>query len=315
VCKVSILIPVYNREGLIAETMESALAQTYGDIEIIVVDNASTDGTWNVVQSYAVKDSRVKVFRNSENIGPVRNWRRCIEEATGEYGKILFSDDLMKEDMLAECVPLLKDEKVAFVFSGVINGHEPWSGDELFHWRRSTGVYATKDYILDALDGVAPVSPGAALFRLSDLNRDIKIKIDSPGCSDFMDHGAGPDLLLYLLAATRFAKVGFVAQNLNFFRAHPGSISVADRDGILGLRYFQAKVWYCRQVNKVHLLERLMVKMWLREIIDAKRFRHFSSIWTEFVVEPNRMGIFKLLCTVGVVMFSYLRRIALRRYL
>ena len=96
--KVSILIPVYNREAFIAACVQSALEQTFTDFEIIIVDNASTDTTWKICQQIAEQDKRIRIFRNERNIGPVRNWRRCIEEARGVYGKILWSDDLISEE-------------------------------------------------------------------------------------------------------------------------------------------------------------------------------------------------------------------------
>ena len=87
---VSILIPVYNRETLIEDTVQSALNQTYPNIEIIVVDNKSTDRTWDILEKLANRDSRIKIFQNKTNIGPVRNWKRCIDNASGKYGKILW---------------------------------------------------------------------------------------------------------------------------------------------------------------------------------------------------------------------------------
>lgn len=84
---VSILIPVYNRENLVGETIESAINQTYKNIEIIIVDNCSTDNTWQVLQDYAQKDNRIRIFQNPENIGLVRNWERCIDVANNRYYK------------------------------------------------------------------------------------------------------------------------------------------------------------------------------------------------------------------------------------
>lgn len=115
---VSILIPVCNRENLIKETVQSALSQTYKNIEIIVVDNQSTDNTWEVLKKLASKDERIKIFQNNTNIGPVRNWKRCIDEANGEYGKILWSDNLIANEFLEKTVPYLEDENVGFVFTG-----------------------------------------------------------------------------------------------------------------------------------------------------------------------------------------------------
>lgn len=93
---ISVLIPVYNRKELITETIVNALQQSYENIEIIVVDNCSTDGTYEHVVDFitcANLSKKVKVFQNDRNIGPVLNWRKCLEYSCGEYVKILFSDD------------------------------------------------------------------------------------------------------------------------------------------------------------------------------------------------------------------------------
>ncbi len=63
----SILIPVFNREELVQRAIQSALAQTLSDIEVIVVDNASTDSTWEVVQGLAGTDRRIHAYRNETN--------------------------------------------------------------------------------------------------------------------------------------------------------------------------------------------------------------------------------------------------------
>jgi len=116
--KVSILIPVYNRENLIEETVQSALNQTYKNIEIIIVDNQSIDKTWEVMQKLAFQDDRIKIFQNDKNMGPVRNWKRCIDEATGDYGKILWSDDLIAPEFLENTVHFLENKDIGFVFTG-----------------------------------------------------------------------------------------------------------------------------------------------------------------------------------------------------
>ena len=73
---VSIMVPVHNRRALLPDCLKSALAQTCRDLEVVVVDNASTDGTWEVCRQFARADARVRIFRNPENIEPVRNWQR-----------------------------------------------------------------------------------------------------------------------------------------------------------------------------------------------------------------------------------------------
>ena len=118
--KVSILIPVYNREKLILQTLHSAVSQTYLNTEVIVVDNRSTDNTYKVIKAFSKIYPNVKVYQNNENIGPVRNWRRCLDYATGEYVKILWSDDLISSNFIQETLPSLVNYKdVAFVCTGV----------------------------------------------------------------------------------------------------------------------------------------------------------------------------------------------------
>ncbi|MGZ3749514.1 MAG: glycosyltransferase family 2 protein, partial [Pseudobdellovibrionaceae bacterium] len=92
--RVSIIIPTFNRASFLVEAIESALAQDYGDLEVVISDNASTDYTSEVAQ-YFSKDPRVKYFRNAENIGMVKNWHKAVfEYATGAWFLILSDDDI-----------------------------------------------------------------------------------------------------------------------------------------------------------------------------------------------------------------------------
>jgi len=101
---VSICIPVFNRADLMWRTIESCIHQTYRNIEIVVVDNASTDNTREVVLEYARKDPRVKYFRNDTNIGGGRNFLKCVEHASGEFAQPLGSDDWLSRNYIEEGV-------------------------------------------------------------------------------------------------------------------------------------------------------------------------------------------------------------------
>ena len=145
---VSILIPVYNRVDLVSKTIDSAINQTYKNTEIIIVDNCSTDGTWKLLLQYALKDNRIHIFRNHENIGPVRNWKRCLDEAKGTFSKILFSDDLMSENFIEETLKQF-DENTAFVISTVkIIGE---SCDKVLGNYENINIFTTKRYFKNIL--------------------------------------------------------------------------------------------------------------------------------------------------------------------
>lgn len=92
---VSILTTVYNREKYIADCIESVIASTYQDWELIIVDDQSKDNSFTIAKSYAEKDKRIKVYVNESNLGDYPNRNKAAEYATGKYIKYLDADDLM----------------------------------------------------------------------------------------------------------------------------------------------------------------------------------------------------------------------------
>lgn len=290
--QVSILIPVYNRESLLGPCIQSAIDQTVTGIEIIVVDNASTDATWQVCQQYAKQDARVKVFRNDSNIGPVRNWQRCIKEASGEYGKILFSDDLIAPQFLEKTLPVIQNKEVGLAFTAACVGEIPWQGQLFFRLQDRSGLIASHEFINTFLFGgrTVPMSPGCALFRLADLKRNLMLDIPSPSIKDFPNHGAGPDVLCYLLAAKDYASVGFVNEQLSFFRAHPGSLTVADKANYFTQCYDQAKMWFASTYLDEITRQRYFVKYWLRRSLRKRKLLSMAEVFGKFLPELPRIS-------------------------
>src|SRR5216117_733352 len=82
--RVSMAVPVYNGERYLGEALDSLLAQTYHDFELIICDNASTDGTGEIARSYASMDERVRYVRNERNLGLAGNVKRAFQLSSGE---------------------------------------------------------------------------------------------------------------------------------------------------------------------------------------------------------------------------------------
>lgn len=101
---VSIGLPVYNGAAHLEETVESILGQTYDDFELIISDNASTDGTYELCRSIAERDERVRVSRFPRNLGAAPNYNHVVTQATGRYFKWAAHDDLLKPEFLRLCV-------------------------------------------------------------------------------------------------------------------------------------------------------------------------------------------------------------------
>jgi glycosyltransferase involved in cell wall biosynthesis len=97
---VSVLMTAYNRERYIAEAIESVLASSYKNFELIIVDDCSTDATFAIARKYEQRDSRVRVHRNKTNLGQFKNRNTAASFAKGEYIKYFDSDDVMNNDLL-----------------------------------------------------------------------------------------------------------------------------------------------------------------------------------------------------------------------
>jgi glycosyltransferase involved in cell wall biosynthesis len=107
--KVSIGLPVYNGENYICEAIDSILAQTFTDFELIITDNASSDRTPEICQVYAARDSRVKYYRSETNRGAAWNFNRSFQLSRGVYFKWIAHDDLITCDYLEKTVQVLDE--------------------------------------------------------------------------------------------------------------------------------------------------------------------------------------------------------------
>jgi glycosyltransferase involved in cell wall biosynthesis len=105
--RVSVGVPVYNGEKYLAETLESLLAQSFQDFEIVISDNASTDRTTEISRAYQAQDRRVRYFRNEQNIGAALNFNRVFELAGAPLFHGGACDDLYDPRFLEQCVDAL----------------------------------------------------------------------------------------------------------------------------------------------------------------------------------------------------------------
>lgn len=108
--RVSIGLPVYNGENFIRDAIDSILAQSYDDFELIISDNASTDRTREICEEYAAHDRRIRYYRNSENLGAAKNFNRTFELSTGEYFKWAAHDDIIAPTFIEKCVEVLDSD-------------------------------------------------------------------------------------------------------------------------------------------------------------------------------------------------------------
>jgi glycosyltransferase involved in cell wall biosynthesis len=107
--RLTIGLPVYNGEKYLAESLDALLGQSYKDFELLISDNASTDGTADICRQYGEQDARIRYVRQSSNIGCAPNHNFVVEQAGGELFKWAADDDLYARDMLDRCVQALDE--------------------------------------------------------------------------------------------------------------------------------------------------------------------------------------------------------------
>jgi glycosyltransferase involved in cell wall biosynthesis len=232
--KVSICIPTYNRAQILPYAVNSVLAQTYEDFELIICDDASPDETPTVVQQW--DDPRIRYLRHPQNIQRSRNMRAGFEAAQGEYFIKFDDDDALTPTFLEKTVAVLEaNPQVDFVCTDhwVINARHQrdqaateansakWGKDRL-----QTGVIA--DLLLETF-GYQSLQVGSTLFRKACLTAVDFMRFEADGCEDF-------DLLVRLAIANYTGY--FIAERLMEYRFHGGQTSLRQDIHFLSAKLF-----------------------------------------------------------------------------
>jgi len=202
--RVSVVIPAYNAERFVGAAIESVLAQTFDDFELIVVDDASSDGTVVAARAYGA-DPRVRVVVNDANLGDYPNRNRAATLARGRFLKYHDSDDVMYPHCLATMLPLLEAEPAA---GYALSGAGGWTGGPCPMLLTPRMCYQ-REFL--GTQGLFMCGPASALFR-ADVFREL---------GGFPEMGPASDYLFWLTASARVS-VLLVPGDLFWYRIHPG---------------------------------------------------------------------------------------------
>jgi len=116
--KISVGMPVYNGEPYLEEAIKATLAQTYGNFELIISDNASTDKTEEICRDYVQQDQRIHYIRNKENIGAANNYNQLFHKSKAAYFRWFNADDLCSEKLHEKCLKILEENPNAVMCYG-----------------------------------------------------------------------------------------------------------------------------------------------------------------------------------------------------
>lgn len=178
--KVSVCIPAFNHARFLPQAIDSVLAQTYRDYELIIVDDASDDNSCDIIRKYKDQDERINCSRNETNLGMVRNWNRCLDMAQGEYVKFLFGDDYFStRSVLESMVGRLEEDRSASLVTSARNYVDENSNlVKVLSPFGSDGVYNGKQVVRQCLllQKNLVGEPSAVMFRREEAERGFDVK-------------------------------------------------------------------------------------------------------------------------------------------
>src|ERR1035437_799289 len=176
---ISVLMPAYNAEKYIGEAIESILNQTFKDFELIIVNDASTDSTLSIIQKFAKKDKRVKVYENKKNLYIAANRNRLIKLANGKYVAWQDADDISMLKRLEHQYKFLEKYKEV----GIVGGFLQFFNDK--EGNTSIRKYAASDKDLrKTIFRYSPVAQPAAMIRRKILNEVGEYNLKYPPAED-----------------------------------------------------------------------------------------------------------------------------------
>jgi glycosyltransferase involved in cell wall biosynthesis len=296
--KVSAIVPNYNHARFLAQRLDSILAQTYPNIEILVLDDCSKDDSRDVIDSYVARyPGRIRTIYNEVNSGGVfRQWRKGVEAVDGEIVWICESDDFCDPDFVEKLVPYFVDGSVQMAFGRILEvDADGVSNTWLDHYRESSeaGIWDAS-LVRPAADwfahgfGVNNViaNVGGCLFRRSPIPQHV--------WEEAATYRIVGDWYLYLQIAGG-GQIAWEPGAVSYFRRHGTNTSSSSFDGT---------GFYCE-------LERVMVEM--RDIWDVpeetiRKFHgNFLAQYSHFKVEEEH-GPFDLHCNLEKLLSVQRRR-------
>ncbi len=224
---VSVVVPNYNYGHYLDERLESILNQTYGNLEVIILDDCSTDNSRAVIEKYRSHEKVSKIIYNEANSGsPFKQWQRGIEEGKGDIIWIAESDDFCSPDFLETLVSsyVTNQSVLAFCHSTIVDAN----GRKLYDNHQMRTVHADfsmdgKNFIKDYLAFSNEVqNASCAIF-----SKKAALEIDR----SYMDFKGAGDWLFWL-KLSECGGVSFVTDELNCYRLHTNTTSRVVKSGV-----------------------------------------------------------------------------------
>lgn len=217
---VSVLLPAYQTEQYIGQTIESVLNQTLTDWELVISDDASTDRTVEIIEGY--KDSRIRLIRQPRNLGIVANWAHVVGEGRGEFGYLVGGDDVLEPTHLERKVSLLSQNPESLFVHGPVRLIDSKGAFMALGWTGESLETSSRDF-LEQNFNENRVNPTAAVFRLA--------RIKELGFNFDLRYSLLCDWHFWMLLALHSEMVLADTDPTSSYRLHPASAAARSRAG------------------------------------------------------------------------------------
>jgi GT2 family glycosyltransferase len=264
-------MPAFNAERFLAQAVDSVLSQTHEDLELIVVDDGSTDATADILSDRARNDTRLRFLRNRENLGIVRTRNRALVEADDKsaFFAIMDSDDVCMPDRLALQLELLRaNDEVALVGGNLILIDE--AGAEIGRRRYPS----SHDEILDVITRYNPIAQPTATLRRAAIQAVGMYDEAYPRCQDY-------DLWMRIARRFKLANVDAFTLRYRISAAQGKSTQLktslklslrVQREHLFDPKLFRARnvAYWAAQHGLLALPDSLVLALWQRTTIKPK---------------------------------------------
>lgn len=248
---VSVVIPAYNAAKYLPDAIDSIRNQTFQDLEIIAIDDCSTDDTWEIIQGYAQNDLRIRAYQNSQNLGIAGNRNRGVSLVTGKYLVWQDADDISMPTRIEKQFQFMQTHQDVAIVGGYI---------ELFRGHSILGIrkYPPDDASLRrCIFRYSPIAQPAAMVRVEALRKVGEYNLKYPPAEDIdMTFRLGEDLKLANLEEvvvryresdtsatfTRLRKMELSTQEIRWKYANANNYRMTIGDWIYNIAHY-ASIW------------------------------------------------------------------------
>ena len=237
--KVSVLVPVYNGKRHLAECLESILAQDFQDLEILIADDGSKDGSPDIIKAFAARDPRVRWWKNPRNLGLTGNSNCCLKEARGEYIKFVHQDDVLLSPSAIRRLVAALDENPKASLAGCMQ-HLIGTSSHPLIFSKESGCFEGRQMIVSCLEQNNNLmgQPTLTLFRRRQAQRGFDARF-----TGFLDY----EMWCHLLEQGDYV---YLAETLATWRVHhhhqtarAHRSKVVDREHLQFMEIYYAKPW------------------------------------------------------------------------